>query len=75
MMPSTDLHKFSDVIFGITQKLPLCALGYQPPPSETPPPLDKAPLNLQTVQAPLFRQSPYILVFRGPPPPKTQIFQ
>ena len=39
--------------------------------------LVKPALNLQTVQAPPFRQSPYILVFHDPPPPssKNQIFQ
>ena len=31
--------------------------------------LAKPPLNQQTVQAPLFRQLPYILVFHDPPPP------
>ena len=40
--------------------------------SKTPPPsfLPSPPLNLQTVQTPLFRQSPYILVFCDSPPLK-----
>ena len=37
----------------------LHALGYQPPPSFLPSP----PLNLQTAQAPLFRQSPLYIGF------------
>ena len=48
----------------------LCALGYQSPLFfAKPPPL---PLNLQTVQAPLFyANSPFILVFQDPSlPPK-----
>ena len=51
----------------------LYASGYQPlpppPPKKTTPlfPAKSSPLNLQTVQAPLFKQSP--------PPPKSRIFQ
>ena len=39
--------------------------------------LAKPPLNQQTVQAPLFGQSPYILVFQEPLPPplKSRVFQ
>ena len=57
---------------------PQCALGSQPP-SKTPPPLScYAPLNQQTAQDPLFRQSlpPSLLVFRDRPPPfRSWIFQ
>ena len=45
-------------------------LGYQPPTPQKHPPLScqaPSPSNLKTVQAPLFRQSPSILVVCEPP--------
>ena len=48
-------------------------LLYHPPPlKNTPPPLScqvPPPLNLQTVQTPLFRQSPLFIGFSSTPPP------
>ena len=48
-----------------------------PPPlkNTTPSFLPISPLNLLTVQAPLFRQPPSILYFHNPPALKNQIFQ
>ena len=60
------------------QEQPQCASGSQPHPSKTTPsflPSPPPPLNLKTVQAPLFRISPHsILVFQEVPP-KRRIFQ
>ena len=63
---------------GIVVLVCIVCIGVSTPPSKIllPSFLPSPPLNLQTVQAPLFRQSPpYILVFRAHPPPKNQIFQ
>ena len=47
------------------------------PPSKTPLPsfLPSPPLNLQTVQAPLFKYCPLYIGFSWTPPPKSWIFQ
>ena len=48
---------------------PTVCIGVSTPPSKTPPPIfcQVPPLNLQTIQAPLFRQSPLYIGFSWTP--------
>ena len=56
------------VLLRNTFQVVIVCIGVSMPPSKPPPPLSYkvSPLNLKTVQAPLFKQSPSTLVFREP---------
>ena len=62
-------------LYHCVSTLSLCShsvhLGINPPPSKTPPHFScqAPPLDLQTVQAPPFRQSPLHIGFLSTPPP------
>ena len=58
-----------------TETATIVGIGYQPP-SKTPPSLScqAIPLNLQTIQVPLFRQSPLCIGFSRTPTLKNEFF-